>query len=113
MRQHTLIGERILGVRPAAGPGRAAGPLQPRALGRRRLPGRLAGEEIPLGARIIAVCDAYEAMTEARPYRAALSVAKRLTSCATTPAPSSTRSSSGCSAELVAEGVVEPVADPS
>ena len=31
------------------------------------------GDAIPLGARIIAVADAYEAMTADRPYRAALS----------------------------------------
>jgi putative nucleotidyltransferase with HDIG domain len=31
------------------------------------------GEEIPLGARIVSVADAYEAMTSDRPYRAALS----------------------------------------
>lgn len=30
----------------------------------------IAGDDIPLGARIIAVCDAYDAMTSARPYRA-------------------------------------------
>jgi putative nucleotidyltransferase with HDIG domain len=35
-------------------------------------PDRLAGRAIPLGARIVAVCDAYRAMTEDRPYRAAL-----------------------------------------
>jgi hypothetical protein len=29
----------------------------------------LAGEEIPLAARVIAVCDAYDAMTTSRPYR--------------------------------------------
>jgi HD domain len=34
-------------------------------------PHGLAGEEIPLGARIIAVVDAYDAMTSDRPYRAA------------------------------------------
>jgi len=33
----------------------------------------LRGEEIPLGARIIAVVDAFDAMTSERPYRAALS----------------------------------------
>jgi diguanylate cyclase (GGDEF)-like protein len=37
-------------------------------------PDRLAGEEIPLGARIIRVADAFEAMTANRPYRAAQSV---------------------------------------
>jgi HD-GYP domain-containing protein (c-di-GMP phosphodiesterase class II) len=32
-------------------------------------PDRLAGEEIPLGARILAVADSYDAMTSERPYR--------------------------------------------
>jgi HD-GYP domain-containing protein (c-di-GMP phosphodiesterase class II) len=36
-------------------------------------PDGLAGTAIPLGARIVAVCDAYRAMTEDRPYRPALS----------------------------------------
>ena len=36
-------------------------------------PDGLAGTQIPLGARIIAVADAYDAMTSDRPYRAALS----------------------------------------
>jgi putative two-component system response regulator len=35
-------------------------------------PDRLAGEEIPLGARIFAVADTLDAMTSSRPYRAAL-----------------------------------------
>ena len=35
-------------------------------------PDALAGHAIPLGARIVAVCDAYRAMTEDRPYRRAL-----------------------------------------
>jgi HD-GYP domain-containing protein (c-di-GMP phosphodiesterase class II) len=35
-------------------------------------PDGLAGEEIPLAARIIASCDTYEAMVTDRPYRAAL-----------------------------------------
>jgi HD-GYP domain-containing protein (c-di-GMP phosphodiesterase class II) len=35
-------------------------------------PDGLAGEDIPIGARVIAVCDAYEAMTSTRPYRPAL-----------------------------------------
>ncbi len=33
----------------------------------------LAGQEIPLGARILSVIDAYDAMTSSRPYREALS----------------------------------------
>jgi diguanylate cyclase (GGDEF)-like protein/PAS domain S-box-containing protein/putative nucleotidyltransferase with HDIG domain len=37
-------------------------------------PRGLRGEEVPLEARIIAIADAYDAMTSARPYRIALSV---------------------------------------
>ncbi len=33
----------------------------------------IAGEEIPLGARILALADAFDAMTSERPYRAAMS----------------------------------------
>jgi len=36
-------------------------------------PDQLAGEDIPLGARILAVVDSYDAMTSERPYRPALS----------------------------------------
>ncbi len=35
-------------------------------------PDALRGEQIPLGARVVLVCDAYHAMTSDRPYRAAL-----------------------------------------
>jgi GAF domain-containing protein len=37
-------------------------------------PDGLAGEEIPLGARIIFACDAWDAMTSDRPYRDAMAV---------------------------------------
>lgn len=36
-------------------------------------PDKLAGEQIPLGARILAVADSFEAMTSERPYRKAMS----------------------------------------
>jgi len=41
-------------------------------------PAGLAGNEIPLGARIIAVVDAFDSMTTDRPYRRALTVAAAL-----------------------------------
>jgi len=44
----------------------------------RGYPEGLAGEAIPLGARIIAVCDAYDAMTSDRPYRKARSRAEAI-----------------------------------
>jgi HD-GYP domain-containing protein (c-di-GMP phosphodiesterase class II) len=39
-------------------------------------PDRLAGERIPLVARIVCVCDAYSAMTTDRPYRSAMTDAE-------------------------------------
>jgi two-component system cell cycle response regulator len=38
-------------------------------------PDGLTGEEIPLASRIIAVCDAFDAMTSARPYSEATTAA--------------------------------------
>jgi two-component system, cell cycle response regulator len=69
MRRHTVIGERILLAAPAmAGVARLVRSHHERydASG---YPDRLAGGDIPLGARIIAVCDAFHAMTHARVYR--------------------------------------------
>jgi HD-GYP domain-containing protein (c-di-GMP phosphodiesterase class II) len=42
----------------------------------RGYPDGVAGERIPLGARIVAVMDAYDAMTTDRPYRGAMSFAE-------------------------------------
>ena len=39
-------------------------------------PDGLAGDQIPLGARILFACDCYDAMTADRPYRPALPVAE-------------------------------------
>ena len=41
-------------------------------------PDRLAGDEIPLVARIVCACDAFSAMTTDRPYRAARTQAEAL-----------------------------------
>jgi HD-GYP domain-containing protein (c-di-GMP phosphodiesterase class II) len=41
-------------------------------------PEGLSGEEIPLGARIVAILDAWAAMTSERPWRAALSIEQSL-----------------------------------
>jgi diguanylate cyclase (GGDEF)-like protein len=73
IKQHTLIGERII---TAAGSslhevGRIVRASHERLDGR-GYPDALAGDEIPLGARIIAVCDAFDAMMTKRPYSPAL-----------------------------------------
>ncbi|KPK49430.1 MAG: hypothetical protein AMK72_04600 [Planctomycetes bacterium SM23_25] len=38
----------------------------------------LKGDEIPIGARILAIVDAYDAMTSDRPYRGAMTSAEAL-----------------------------------
>ena len=78
MRRHTIIGERIMQAAPALS---AAAPLvrsSHESFDGTGYPDRLAGDDIPLGARVIAVCDAYDAMVSDRPYRAALSHAEAL-----------------------------------
>jgi diguanylate cyclase (GGDEF)-like protein len=69
MRRHTIIGERILLAAPAL---RAAARLVRASHERwdgRGYPDGVSGDDIPLGARVVAVCDAYHAMTTARPHR--------------------------------------------
>jgi len=69
IRRHTLIGERILAAAPALA---RIAPIV-RATHERvdgtGYPDRLGQDEIPLTARIVAVVDAYDAMTSDRPYR--------------------------------------------
>jgi diguanylate cyclase (GGDEF)-like protein len=72
MHQHTILGERILNAAPALRPvARLVRSSHERWDGT-GYPDGLAGEAIPLGSRIVAVCDAYEAMTSDRPYRNSL-----------------------------------------
>jgi HD-GYP domain-containing protein (c-di-GMP phosphodiesterase class II) len=73
MRQHTIIGERILNAAPALRPvARLVRSSHERWDGS-GYPDGLAGRAIPLGARIIAACDAYDAITSERAYHAARS----------------------------------------
>ena len=73
IRQHTVVGQRILAASPTL---RRIGDIV-RATHERwdgaGYPDGISGEAIPLPARIISVCDAYDAMTTTRPYRVALS----------------------------------------
>ena len=69
MRRHTIIGERILLAAPAL---RSVARLVRSSHERwdgAGYPDGLCGEEIPLGARVVAACDAFDAMTTNRPYR--------------------------------------------
>jgi putative two-component system response regulator len=73
MQQHTVIGERIVQPLRMAG---VVGPIVRHHHERwdgRGYPDGLAREQIPLGARIVAVADAFDAMTTQRPYNRILS----------------------------------------
>lgn len=72
LRRHPTIGERLLptvGLDPNAC--RIVGAHHERLDGS-GYPDRLAGHRVPLGAQVLAVAEAFEAMTQPRPHRAAL-----------------------------------------
>jgi putative nucleotidyltransferase with HDIG domain len=72
IERHTIVGEAIVdaarGLRPVAALVRASHERWDGS----GYPDRLAGERIPLGARIVAVCDAFSAMVQDRAYGDAL-----------------------------------------
>jgi diguanylate cyclase (GGDEF)-like protein len=76
MRLHTVMGERIIA---AAGPSlERIAPLVRSSHERwdgAGYPDGLAGEEIPLGARIITICDSFRAMLSERPYKQPMALA--------------------------------------
>ena len=73
VRRHTIIGERILAAAPALRPVASLVRFSHEHWDGSGYPDGLAGEEIPLGARVIAVCDSFHAMITDRPYRPAVS----------------------------------------
>jgi HD-GYP domain-containing protein (c-di-GMP phosphodiesterase class II) len=73
MRRHTLIGQRILSAAPALTRAAAFVRSSHERYDGQGYPDMLAGEDIPLGARVITVCDAFDAMTSSRPYRLPMS----------------------------------------
>jgi diguanylate cyclase (GGDEF)-like protein len=78
VRQHTLVGERILRAAPAlASVAKLVRSSHERWDGT-GYPDGLAGGSIPLGARIVSACDAWDAMITTRPYRRALGHADAL-----------------------------------
>jgi len=78
MRQHTVLGERILNASPPLRPVAAIVRSTHERWDGGGYPDGLAGESIPLAARIIAACDSYDAMTAERCYRKAMSAEQAL-----------------------------------
>ena len=72
MRRHTLVGERILAAAPALVDVAKLVRSSHEHWDGAGYPDGLAAGEIPLGARVIAVCDAWDAMVTDRPYRRAM-----------------------------------------
>src|SRR5439155_1561066 len=71
MRRHSEIGERIIGEAPALSRVAAMVRASHERFDGGGYPDGLSGKDIPLGARIVAVCDAFDAMITERPYSAA------------------------------------------
>jgi diguanylate cyclase (GGDEF)-like protein len=78
VRQHTVIGARIVAAAPPLVPvARLVRSSHERWDGS-GYPDGLAGDAIPLGARIIFACDSFDAMTSERPYRSPMSAEQAL-----------------------------------
>ncbi len=69
VHRHTLVGERIVLAAPALAHTAALIRSSHERIDGTGYPDGLGNEQIPIGSRIIAVCDAYDAMTSHRPYR--------------------------------------------
>jgi HD-GYP domain-containing protein (c-di-GMP phosphodiesterase class II) len=69
IHRHTVIGERMLAAAPELRPVAAIVRSSHERWDGEGYPDGLAGERIPIGARIVAVCDAFSAMTSPRAYR--------------------------------------------
>lgn len=72
MKRHTVDGERLLRSTPGLEQAARFVRSHHERMDGRGYPDRLAGEEIPLEARIIAACDGYDAMARTRHYREGL-----------------------------------------
>ena len=73
LKEHTVIGERILAAAPTWTDVAAIVRSTHERWDGDGYPDGLAGHAIPRSARIVAVCDAYSAMTSTRPYRESVS----------------------------------------
>jgi HD-GYP domain-containing protein (c-di-GMP phosphodiesterase class II) len=75
MRAHTILGERILeGIPYLSGSTRDVVAFHHERWDGSGYPYRVAGDQIPLAARIFSLVDAWDAMTNDRPYRRALPI---------------------------------------
>ena len=78
IKTHPEVGNRVLSGHPLAELARAAVLSHHETPDGTGYPRRLSGQAIPLDARIVGICDAFDAMTSNRPYRRGMPVDRAL-----------------------------------
>jgi hypothetical protein len=78
IKTHPRIGARLLRGHPLAALAHDAVTMHHEMPDGRGYPDGLSGDNIPLIARIVGICDAFDAMTSTRPYRKGMPVQKAL-----------------------------------
>lgn len=78
IKTHPEVGWRMLAGHPLAVLAEAAIRAHHETPDGSGYPRALAGDAIPLDARIVGICDAFDAMTSSRPYRAGMPIATAL-----------------------------------
>ncbi|MDY7009722.1 MAG: HD domain-containing phosphohydrolase [Planctomycetota bacterium] len=79
VEEHSVRADKILQHLKFLGPARMIVRAHHERYDGKGYPDGLCGEEIPLGGRILAIADTYDAMTSARPYRHAMAPSEALT----------------------------------
>ena len=74
IKTHPSVGARMLAGHPLAGLVLDAVLLHHETPDGRGYPHGLSGRDVPLAARIVGLCDAFDAMTSTRPYRAGMPI---------------------------------------
>lgn len=78
MRTHPEVGQRILAAAPSLAPAARLVRFHHERYDGRGYPDGLKGKDIPIGARIVAVCAAFVAMMRNRPFSDAITVEEAL-----------------------------------
>lgn len=78
IKTHPDVGWRMLAGHPLAGLAETAIRSHHETPDGRGYPRRLRGTDIPLDARIVGICDAFDAMTSTRPYRRGMPINQAL-----------------------------------
>ena len=78
MKTHPEVGSRLLAGHPLADLVRDVVLLHHETPDGRGYPRGISGQDIPIAARIVGLCDAFDAMTSTRPYRSGMPITQAL-----------------------------------